>query len=182
MIIDFITWLVDTLNYRIEKKKRKKEQERMERERHNSYLTMSTDMLMSLHDAELFDAVRDRLRPQFNSGHGVIDGLNKLNGTQRIFVVADIFEREIEKRGMHGFLLSENSCILHISAEALMRIGAVEHSELLSDFIERNCLDTNVDDNCQLKRSCDEYDTDYRMLETIEDALILFVRSNIQYL
>ena len=187
LLWDFFGMIKEIIRFRKELKKCLIEQ----KEKEARYSAMSTEELSVLLDDDLFDAVVYRTEGKVTAFDDLADGVNSLNGPQKVFYALNWLEMEVNNGGLCQFFVNSSRMVAPCISEYMVIVGANEHKKLYDDFISENGIDmtdlsffdiekTEEFAEKNEKYPFDDYDDAFYGLEPLETYLKKFIRENIE--
>ena len=174
--------------------------DRKERQRISFYLSADADELRNMSNIELFVTPYEQLtRKYYIHRAATLAELDRFNTVQQVFWALNTYEQKCYKGGILAFLTSKYRFMLPLLFTALETVGAVEHLELLHDFMAKNGLQPETLSHFDLdglkpksrnarlvelneRYGVSDFDEEYRKLEAIESYMIPFIRENAEKL
>lgn len=187
----FFSNIKETIAFRKEMKKLIKAYE----EKQITYRSLSPEEFQALPDDELYDAAVARVEKTIETfgkeDENIKAALRSLPEPQRVLYTLDYMEREINNGGLCQFFVNSSRNVAPFVSESLDAITAVMHKELFDDFVADNGI--NVDDLTsfiiydveEFEKQCERYpfdDFDEKFYEygTFQDALLNYIKENIE--
>lgn len=149
--------------------------------------SMSPEQLMALSDNELFETVYLRL---INTPNDKETALERIPPACWTVYVLNMYDMEIQNGGLCQFFVNPSRALAPHVAECLEAVGAQEHLQLFSGFIESNGVDLNnlsffllqdVEEFAEQAKRYDfeSFDDSYYDLPPLYDYIVAYIRANI---
>ena len=147
--------------------------------------------LKKLSDDALFETVYLQTLDVVDSFPDEETAFSKISIEQKTVYILSIYDMEIQNGGLCQFFVNSSRSLAPYIQENLDIIGATEHNELFTDFIQSNNIDINNLDSfiisdideyeAQTKRyDFETFDNKYIELPTLQSYMINYIKANIE--
>ena len=147
--------------------------------------------LKKLSDEQLYETVYLQTLDLVETFSDEEAAFSKISVEQKTFYILSIYDMEIQNGGLCQFFVNSSRSFAPYIQENLNIIGATEHNELFTDFIQSNNIDINnldsfiisdVDEyEAQTKRyDFETFDNKYIELPTLQSYMTNYIKANIE--